>query len=273
MSTCLPICLALTSWVLVPTATHASQAGTDEDLEASEQEDEGYSFNWDGSRITPQKVLSSAKLRKRDGMILLGIGSIAMTIGAGLMIGEAAVRPGPGEVRVWSKTGCWISFGFGLVLLPLGLHAAIAGMAMMARGKSHDRLATIMSREGPGPFWLDWHSTGKGTRILGNILMLVGTGFLTASLTTLVPHHTCDRWECNAWPEVGDWEDSPGPPWQLALSFGVTGLFASTLGLIMLIAGYAEQKSFLERRHDDAEAQVRAPVSLTLSPGGLALVW
>ncbi len=258
---------------LAPALTHASQGGPDNEVGTAHQSDAGYSFNWEGNRITPARVLSSAKLRKRDGIILLGMGSIAMTIGVGLMVGEAAVKPRPGEVRVWSKTGCWISFDFGLVLLPLGLHAAIAGIAMLARGRSHDRLAAVMSLEGPGPIWMDWHSAGKGSRILGSIMTLVGTGFLTASLATFVPHYTCDRWECSAWPEVGTWESSPGPPWQLALGFGVAGVFASTLGLILLIAGYAEQKTFLENRHDEATVKEREPVSLALSPTGLSLVW
>jgi hypothetical protein len=251
----------------------ATARAQEDEGEASIEPAGGHSYIWEGSRITPTRVLSSARLRKRDGLILLGIGGLAMTVGAGLMIGEAAVMPRPGEVKVWSKTGCWISFDFGLVLLPLGLHAAIAGIAMLARGKSHDRLAEIMSLEGPGPIWLEWHSTGKATRILGSVMTLVGTGFLAASMAIFVPHFTCDRWECNAWPEAGEWEATPSPLWMLPLGFGIAGLFASALGIIMLVAGYLEQSRFLENRHDEAMVQERDPVSLAPTPTGLALVW
>ena len=247
---------------LAPATARADEGDAGDPIEPAA----GYSYSWEGSRITPARVLSSARLRKRDGMILLGIGSLAMTVGAGLMIGEAAVMPRPGEVRVWSKTGCWISFDFGLVLLPLGLHAAIAGIAMLARGRSHDRLAAIMSLEGPGPVWLEWHSTGKATRILGTVMTLVGSVFLSASLAMVVPHYTCDRWECNAWPEVGEWNEDHDVPWMLSLGFGAAAAVASTLGIIMLVAGFHEQSRFLENRH-------LHEVSLAPTPTGLALVW
>ncbi|MBW2262399.1 MAG: hypothetical protein JRG91_10540 [Deltaproteobacteria bacterium] len=269
-----PAALAFAALALTPARVIASQNDVEEEGKETLLLHAGYSYNWDASRITPAKVASSAKSRKNGGIFLLVTGSVAMTLGAGLMIGESAVKPRPGDVRVWSKTGCWISFVFGMALVPLGLHAAAAGIGMIARSKGHDKLASVMSMEGPGPTWMAWHSEGKGLRIAGNVMAIIGSGFLSLSLATSVPYLTCDRWECSAWPEVGEWQGSGGNPTGISpIIFAAVGAFLSTLGLTMMVAGYAMQARFLHDRHQQEIGQASGPIALTLSPTGLSLVW
>jgi len=242
--------------VLLPAQARASGGGGAEELLLEQ--------GWGDGPLSPGNVRASARRRDHAGGFLLVAGGLGAALGAGLMIGEYAVKPGPGEEKVWSDKGCMISFGFGLVLVPTGVYMASVGAAMLARSRTLESVAASMELTGPDPRWKAWHGEGKGLRVVGNVLSLVGTGFIAMALVTSLPSGICRKWKCQAWPEYGPWEGWDSEPVAFSIGLGVAGAMIATFGVSLLVVGYAMQARLQERL---------ARVSLVPTPTGLALIW
>jgi hypothetical protein len=211
---------------------------------------------------------AAAAFAGKAGTGLAVVGALSAAAGVGLMTGEYAVRPNPGDVMVWSRKGCWLSFMSGMMLLAGGVHSLAAGIGMIARGRQHGRLARIMRIEGPSPVWDAWYATSRRLRIGGHMLSVAGTFLLYWGLVAVVPHDTCDRWECRAWPEYGSFDARDNPAREVSVVLIVLAGVMYASGGALMAAGYAKQWRVLEDRH---VAEPR--VLLSLSPGGLVLAW
>ena len=213
----------------------------------------------------------AAERRRTEGIGLSATGAVAAALGASLMIGEYVVRPRPGDVRVWRLEGCWISFIAGSMLVPFGVHALVAGIALLARSRTLAAVADVVLVEGPGSWWDAWYGKAKHLRITGTVLMTVGSAFLAGSLMSMLPYATCNRWECDAWPEHGTWSGvKGGSSFPAFVSLAAVSAVAYSIGLGMMIGGYAMQHDLLENRH---LIDSKPRILLTFSPAGLALAW
>jgi hypothetical protein len=219
--------------------------------------------------MNPDVVAAAAAHRWQQSRILLGIGISATAIASALMIGEVAVKPEKGYVGLWAKDGCFTSFILGSLFLPLGVHLTVAGLFTMLRSRHLGRMARVMEMEGPDGPWLGWHRTGKFNRIFGQVLTVIGTVMVTAGLVAILPHVTCEKWECQAWPEYGRWHGVEGTTqYALGLSFSITGASIAVIGAILMATGYSQQNRVLVDRHEG-----KARILLSVSPTGLLLRW
>lgn len=241
-----------------------AQAGQDEPLAGGGADELLVEQDWGDGPLTPWNVQSASRRRGNAGRFLLVAGGLATALGAGLMIGEFAVKPRPGEQKVWSDKGCMVSFVFGLILVPYGLHMASAGAALLARSRTLSGVAQAMEHTGPDPRWRGWHGEGQALRVVGSVLSLLGTGFITMSMVASIPSGICRKWKCQAWPEYGPWEGWSSEPVEISIMFALGGALFSTLGLSLLVVGAVKQARTLERI---------GPVALVPSPTGLTLLW
>lgn len=231
-------------------------------------------FGWEASPIDPMDVATVARNRKHAGIFFTAAGGLAAVLGSSLMIGEAIVRPRPGDEKVWSQMGCELSFTFGMMLVPWGVHLLATGLGMVARGQSLEQLHKIMMIEGPSPFWLEWNQKAKALRISGNILSIVGTAFLTMGLELYFPYSVCERWKCHGWPHFEECPAESGSTLTSAgIGFMIVGVVTSALGIGLMVTGYARQAQFLRDRHEKGYAPPAQRVLLSFSPGGLSLAW
>jgi hypothetical protein len=205
--------------------------------------------------------------RRQAASLLVPLG--ALMASAGLMMISLEYEHGPDRAGGESSrlVACSVQLQLGTFLAMEGTHAVLAGLGLAGMAAHLLQLARVREVEGPDPVWGRWYGSGRGLRVMGNVLVAVGSLGLSAGVSYLAPFPACERLHC---------ED--GCPLHPATqrSFRLTGTVVASLGAavlvvggVMLAAGYIGRYRVIRNRH----ALAPAGVALSAGPGGIGLTW
>lgn len=219
--------------------------------------------------LTWQDLHKASLHRKNWGRFVTVIGVLGVGLSLSMIAYEFSVMPQNSSDQ-YCSLGCEMNLMMGTFYGITGLGMLGTGIGMLIRSFNLGQLSEVMRVEGPSPVWGHWHEAGMKMRMAGNFLAPFGSLVLGLGAAFLVPAASfCGKRHCSGFDE-GDLDMAYINAWRNAgLVLAIIGGAMVVTGVALVAAGYLKQHRLIQFRG----RYVQPRVLLSVTPGGLSLIW